>query len=108
MSLDQNAEVAELGELKSQRYGETITNFDQLEKAQSEATALDERFFVRLNDGRVVEIEGVENNPKEPIINGVYYKDEESDGSPLRMGMFADFLGNSPVIVDSTTVWEKK
>lgn len=89
-------------------YGKPVVGIEGLKEVLEIAKKIDERLFVRLSDGRVVEIDKVELNPKEPIVCGVKYKDEEDDGEQIKMGLFEEFLSKSPVVFDQTKSWKNE
>ena len=91
-----------------QNYGQELKTFEDIEGAWRKADDLGENMFVRLSDGRMMLVENAINSPVQPIVNCVYFKDENDAGKEMKLGILDDFLRLHPVVVDSSKEWEEK
>jgi hypothetical protein len=92
---------------RSQKYGQELSSFKDVEEAWKKADALEERLFVKLVNGRVIEVERAINHPVQPVVVGVEYKNESDPGEEVRLQMIDDFLARHPVVVDQEKLFEK-
>lgn len=95
-------------ENEGQKYGLELRHLDDIEKAYRTADKLEERLFVRLSDGSVIEVIRAINSAIQPIVVGVKYKDENDSGEEVKLNVLDDFLRLNPVVVDQDTMFERQ